>query len=196
MKAKAPDYAGFTIRHTYSDGDVCIDGLPTTSALDRLDAAMSAAISAEYPGAEVEVDCRRRTSGESSTRVSAPEGRWAEEEEVKEGAQAAAGGAWEAWSVALTDVDLGLCSVPGCGRDAYAHGLCEPHDRRRRRGSSSTAPVRERGTEPLRALSLRVPTSVYEMLGVAPAAQARHVLEVWARRARRAVEPARQRRGR
>lgn len=77
------------------------------------------------------------------------------------------------------------CSLPGCTLPVYAKGLCEAHSRRARRGSSSTAPVRARGTETLRSLSLRVPTSVYTALGDAPGAEARKILERWAARAGR-----------
>lgn len=93
---------------------------------------------------------------------------------------------FDAYATAVDEEDrpaggVALCGATGCGRPVYASDLCEPHYRRALRGSSSTAPVRERGTEPLRALSLRVPESVHKALGPEPAAAARRVLEDWAR---------------
>lgn len=83
-----------------------------------------------------------------------------------------------------TDRHLASCSVEGCARPVYAHGLCEAHDRRRRRGSTSSAPVRERGTEPLLSLSLRLPASVHAALGDEPGSMAREILVRWAKRKR------------
>lgn len=74
------------------------------------------------------------------------------------------------------------CTAGDCDRPVYADGRCEPHYRRAKRGSTSAAPVKTRGTEPLRSLSLRVPARVHRALGKRPGARAREVLERWAGR--------------
>lgn len=106
MTTTTRSYAGFSITHTYSDGDVLSDGTPTAAALARLHESVAAAIRAELPGARVEVECRERTSGASSTLVRTPDGRHMEQEPVKELAHEAAGRAWQAWCESLTDADV------------------------------------------------------------------------------------------
>lgn len=39
---------------------------------------------------------------------------------------------------------MSACSVPGCGRDSRALGLCRAHWMRQRRGYSVTGPIKER----------------------------------------------------
>lgn len=133
-------------------------------------ARLTALIERAYPGAEVDVEVESNVSGVGAGLQGEPEG--VDPDHLQQLADLA-------WNEGV-----GECSVTGCARPIYANGLCEAHDRRRRRGSSSTAPVRERGTEPLRALSLRVPESVHAALGAEPGAEARRVLERWAKRRR------------
>lgn len=165
------------ITHALLEGNVTAGAdLATRADVERLAQTLAERIAAAFPGYEVEVPVQWKTSGAGPRTRTTDDDR---ADEIRERVHELSGEVWQEWCESIG------CSVEGCELPVYANAKCEAHDRRARRGSSSTAPVRARGTETLRSLSLRVPERVYDALGREPGSEARKILERWSKRTAR-----------
>jgi hypothetical protein len=88
-----------TIRWQILGGDCLRDGEPTRAALERLGAVTRAALEAEFPGAEVEIEICPHTSGAGRRYVSSGS------PSDQDRADLVASRSWEQWSRSITDAD-------------------------------------------------------------------------------------------
>jgi hypothetical protein len=91
-----------TIR--FCDGDLLTDDAPTRDAVDRYAEMVAEAVASDYPGAKVEVDVQRHTSGGQTT-VSAYGGH-GDVCAVHEAILETANRVWEQWCEGLTENDM------------------------------------------------------------------------------------------
>lgn len=91
------------IAHTILDGNLTTDGTPTRSAVDRLAQKVADALAKAFPGARVEVEIRRKTSGSCPADRFYPEADFDDERRASE----VEATVYQEWIENLTDADMG-----------------------------------------------------------------------------------------